>query len=233
MFIFRILKGDRGGQVFLGLLLRQLVLLLDLALGFLLRAVGIHGQRGGESKSGQGRDRHDGEMLLASLLLALPAGAADRDRDGLDDGFERRYGVTDPGVRDSDHDGVIDSAEDNDKDGLGNLGEFVLVEGVGAIADVAVVWARTEDGIRGFLVERGTEGFETSEHEGKYSLRVSVTSQLAFSDCRIPADNILPGTTGLKNALMCLNQARYGISWGVIGAALVGPAQGAKGPQAG
>ncbi len=90
----------------------------------------------------------------------------------------------------------------------------------GSIADVAVVWARTDDGVRGFLVERGTEGFETVEHKGKYSLRVSVTSQLAFSDCRIPAENILPGTTGLKNALMCLNQARYGIAWGALGSAM-------------
>jgi len=90
----------------------------------------------------------------------------------------------------------------------------------GGIADVAVVWARTDEGVRGFLVERGTEGFETYEHKGKYSLRISVTSQLAFSDCRIPAENILPGTTGLKNALMCLNQARYGIAWGALGSAM-------------
>ncbi len=90
----------------------------------------------------------------------------------------------------------------------------------GGIADVAVVWARTDDGVRGFLVERGTKGFETYEHKGKYSLRVSVTSQLAFSDCRIPAENILPGTSGLKNALMCLNQARYGIAWGALGSAM-------------
>ena len=90
----------------------------------------------------------------------------------------------------------------------------------GGIADVAVVWAKTDEGVRGFLVERGTEGFETYEHKGKYSLRVSVTSQLAFSDCRIPAENILPGTTGLKNALMCLNQARYGIAWGALGSAM-------------
>ena len=90
----------------------------------------------------------------------------------------------------------------------------------GGIADVAVVWARTEDGVRGFLVERGTEGFETVEHKGKYSLRVSVTSQLVFSDCRIPAENLLPGTTGLKNPLMCLNQARYGIAWGALGSAM-------------
>ena len=90
----------------------------------------------------------------------------------------------------------------------------------GSIADVAVVWARTDDGVRGFLVERGTEGFATYEHKGKYSLRVSVTSQLAFADCRIPGDAILPGTTGLKNALMCLNQARYGIAWGALGSAM-------------
>ncbi|HSL18996.1 MAG TPA: acyl-CoA dehydrogenase family protein [Methylomirabilota bacterium] len=90
----------------------------------------------------------------------------------------------------------------------------------GSIADVAVVWARTGEGVRGFLVERGTEGFATYEHKGKYSLRVSVTSQLAFADCRIPGDAILPGTTGLKNALMCLNQARYGIAWGALGSAM-------------
>ena len=90
----------------------------------------------------------------------------------------------------------------------------------GSIADVAVVWARTDDGVRGFLVERGTKGFETVEHKGKYSLRVSVTSQLAFSDCRIPAENLLPGTSGLKNPLMCLNQARYGIAWGALGSAI-------------
>ena len=90
----------------------------------------------------------------------------------------------------------------------------------GSIADVAVVWARTGEGVRGFLVERGTEGFATYEHKGKYSLRVSVTSQLAIADCRIPGDAILPGTTGLKNALMCLNQARYGIAWGALGSAM-------------
>jgi glutaryl-CoA dehydrogenase len=90
----------------------------------------------------------------------------------------------------------------------------------GSIADLAVVWARTPEGIRGFLVERGTEGFSTVEHRGKYSLRASVTSQLVLQDCRLPADSILPGTSGLKNALMCLNQARYGISWGALGSAM-------------
>jgi glutaryl-CoA dehydrogenase len=90
----------------------------------------------------------------------------------------------------------------------------------GDIADVAVVWARTDDGIRGFLVEGDTPGFSTVEHKGKYSLRASVTSQLVFEDCRLPADSLLPGTTGLKNPLMCLTQARYGIAWGAIGSAI-------------
>jgi len=90
----------------------------------------------------------------------------------------------------------------------------------GTIADVAIVWAKTPDGIRGFLIERGAEGFETVEHQGKYSNRASVTSQLVFSDCRIPRDAVLPGTTGLKNALLCLTQARFGIAWGVVGSAM-------------
>jgi len=90
----------------------------------------------------------------------------------------------------------------------------------GSIADVAVVWARTAEGIRGFLVERGAPGFSTVDHKGKYSLRSSVTSQLVFEDCRLPADAMLPGTTGLKNPLMCLTQARYSIAWGAIGSAM-------------
>jgi glutaryl-CoA dehydrogenase len=90
----------------------------------------------------------------------------------------------------------------------------------GTLADVAVVWAKTEDGIRGFLVEKGTPGFTSSDQHGKFSLRASTTSELGFHDCRIPAANMLPGTTGLKNALMCLNQARYGIAWGGIGSAM-------------
>jgi glutaryl-CoA dehydrogenase len=90
----------------------------------------------------------------------------------------------------------------------------------GTLADVAVVWARTEDGIRGFLVEKGTPGFTASDQHGKFSLRASVTSELGFHDCRIPAENLLPGTEGVKNALMCLNQARYGIAWGGLGAAM-------------
>jgi glutaryl-CoA dehydrogenase len=91
----------------------------------------------------------------------------------------------------------------------------------GTPAQVAVVWARADDGaIRGFLVEKGTPGYSTSDIHGKWSMRASVTSSLAFSDCRIPASNMLPGATGLKGPLACLSQARYGIGWGVIGAAM-------------
>lgn len=90
----------------------------------------------------------------------------------------------------------------------------------GSIANVSVVWARTHEGIRGFLVEKGTPGFETKDISGKFALRASRTSELFFQNCKIPAKNLLPKTEGLKSALMCLNQARYGIVWGVIGAAL-------------
>jgi glutaryl-CoA dehydrogenase len=90
----------------------------------------------------------------------------------------------------------------------------------GSIADIAVVWARCEDGaIRGFLVERGTSGFSTRDHGGKFSLRASVTSELILQDCAIPAAALLPGTGGLKSPLMCLSQARYGIAWGGVGSA--------------
>jgi glutaryl-CoA dehydrogenase len=87
----------------------------------------------------------------------------------------------------------------------------------GTLADVAVVWAKLDGVVRGFLVEKGTKGFTAPEMKGKHSLRASVTSELIFEDVLIPEENILPGTTGLKNALMCLNQARYGIAWGVVG----------------
>jgi glutaryl-CoA dehydrogenase len=90
----------------------------------------------------------------------------------------------------------------------------------GSIADVAVVFAKTEDGVQGFLVEKEREGFVTHETRHKWSLRASVTSELIFQDCWIPLENALPGAKGLKTALMCLNQARYGIAWGVLGAAM-------------
>jgi glutaryl-CoA dehydrogenase len=90
----------------------------------------------------------------------------------------------------------------------------------GSVADVAVVWARAEDGIRGFLVERGTPGFTGSEIHGKLSMRASVTSSLAFNNCRVPESALLPLAQGLRAPLSCLSQARYGIGWGVIGAAM-------------
>ncbi len=89
----------------------------------------------------------------------------------------------------------------------------------GNLAQVAIVWAKTKDGIRGFLVPTNTPGFTAKKMTGKLSLRASVTSELYFSDVKLPKDAILPKTVGLKNALMCLSQARYGIAWGVIGAA--------------
>jgi glutaryl-CoA dehydrogenase len=89
----------------------------------------------------------------------------------------------------------------------------------GAIADVAVVWAQTDDGVRGFLVEKGTPGFEATVIERKFSLRASITSGLFFDDVRVPASAMLPEVKGLRGPLSCLTQARYGITWGVIGAA--------------
>ncbi|MBC7926306.1 MAG: acyl-CoA dehydrogenase family protein [Bryobacteraceae bacterium] len=90
----------------------------------------------------------------------------------------------------------------------------------GSMADVAVVWARTEGGVQGFLVERGTPGFTASDLHGKMSMRMSVTSSLNFNDCRVNEENLIPGAKGLKSALACLTQARFGIGWGVIGAAM-------------
>lgn len=87
----------------------------------------------------------------------------------------------------------------------------------GTIADVAVVWAKLDGIVKGFLVEKSFKGFTAPEMKGKHSLRASVTSELIFDNVFIPDENLLPGTEGLKNALMCLNQARYGIAWGVTG----------------
>src|ERR1700740_547964 len=91
----------------------------------------------------------------------------------------------------------------------------------GSIADIAVVWAKCEDEkVRGFLVEKGTPGFKAWGVQGKWSLRASVTSGLSFGDCEIPEGNLLPGVVVLKGPLSCLNQARYGIGWGALGAAM-------------
>jgi glutaryl-CoA dehydrogenase len=91
----------------------------------------------------------------------------------------------------------------------------------GSLADVAVVWAKGDDGeIGGYLVERGRPGFSTLDIHGKFSMRASVTSELSFQDCRIPLDNKLPGVSGIRGPLSCLTQARYGIAWGAVGAAM-------------
>jgi len=90
-----------------------------------------------------------------------------------------------------------------------------------SVADLALIWAKNEQGeLGGYLVERGTAGFETLEIKGKLSLRASVTGEIILKDCRIPKENKLPGALGLKAPLSCLNQARYGINWGVMGAAM-------------
>jgi glutaryl-CoA dehydrogenase len=89
----------------------------------------------------------------------------------------------------------------------------------GSIADVAVVWAQTDDGIRGFVVPTDTPGFSTQDIHHKLSLRASVTSELILGDVRLPADAVLPGVSGLKGPLSCLSEARYGILWGAVGAA--------------
>jgi glutaryl-CoA dehydrogenase len=90
----------------------------------------------------------------------------------------------------------------------------------GSIADVALVWARSDEGICGFLVERDRPGFEAHDIKGKFSLRASVTSELFLQDVEVPEENRLPGVLGMKGPLSCLTQARYGISWGALGAAM-------------
>jgi glutaryl-CoA dehydrogenase len=127
------------------------------------------------------------------------------------------FGLTEPGFG-SNPAGMLTRAK---RDGGGWIlsGEKTWITN-GSVADIAVVWARTDDGIHGFLVERETRGFTASEIHGKLSMRASVSSSLKFDDCRLPESAMLPGAIGLKAALSCLTQARYGIGWGVIGAAM-------------
>lgn len=87
------------------------------------------------------------------------------------------------------------------------------------VADIAVVWAKLDGAIRGFVIERGMKGFSAPEIKGKLSLRASITGELAFDDCFVPAENLLPNVKGLRGPFSCLNKARYGISWGAMGAA--------------
>ncbi len=133
------------------------------------------------------------------------------------------FGLTEPGFG-SNPGGMTTRARRDGSDFVLN-GEKMWITS-GTIADVSVVWAKLEGGgegndcVRGFLVERGTPGFKAHDVHGKWSLRASVTSGLSLQDVRVPESNMLPGAAGLKGPLMCLNQARYGISWGALGAAM-------------
>jgi len=127
------------------------------------------------------------------------------------------FGLTEPD-HGSDPGGMRTNARET-ADGWIINGSKMWITNAG-LADIAVVWAKTEKGIRGFLVEKDTPGFKTQEIKGKYSLRASHTGELIFEDCLIPAENILPGANGLRAPLSCLNEARYGIAWGATGAAM-------------
>lgn len=127
------------------------------------------------------------------------------------------FGLTEPGFG-SNPSGMLTTAERRNDTWILN-GEKTWITN-GSVADIAVVWARTAEGIRGFLVEQGTRGYSASDIHGKLSMRASVTSSLHFSDCVIARENQLPCAKGLKAALSCLSQARFGIGWGVLGAAM-------------
>lgn len=125
------------------------------------------------------------------------------------------FGLTEPDYG-SNPSGMITKAEKVDGGFLLNGAKMWITNG--SIADVAVVWAKLDGVIKGFLVEKEFKGFTAPEMKGKHSLRASVTSELIFDDVFIPQENILSKTEGIKNPLLCLNQARYGIAWGVVGA---------------
>ncbi len=124
------------------------------------------------------------------------------------------FGLTEPDYG-SNPAGMVTKAEKVDGGYLLNGAKMWITNG--SIADVAVVWAKLDGIVRGFLVEKDFEGFSAPEMKGKHSLRASITSELIFQDVFIPEENILPGSKGLKSPLMCLNQARYSIAWGVVG----------------
>jgi glutaryl-CoA dehydrogenase len=127
------------------------------------------------------------------------------------------FGLTEPDYG-SNPGGMITRAEETSDGYVLNGAKMWITNGT--IADVAVVWAKLNGKVHGFLVEKGTKGYTAPEMHGKHSLRASVTSELIFQDCVIPKENKFPKTDGLKSPLMCLNQARYGIAWGAIGAAM-------------
>jgi glutaryl-CoA dehydrogenase len=127
------------------------------------------------------------------------------------------FGLTEPDFG-SNPSGMITRAVDKGSHYLLNGAKMWITNGT--IADVAVVWAKLDGVIRGFLVEKGMEGFTAPEMVGKHSLKASVTSELVFQDVQLPKENLLPGVKGLKGPLSCLNNARYGIAWGALGAAM-------------
>ncbi len=127
------------------------------------------------------------------------------------------FGLTEPDFG-SNPGGMITRAEKKGNRYVLNGAKMWITNGT--LADVAIVWAKLDGEIRGFLIEKGTAGFSAPEMKGKHSLRASVTSELVFQDCVIPEESILPKSGGLKSPLMCLDQARYGIAWGAIGAAM-------------
>jgi glutaryl-CoA dehydrogenase len=126
------------------------------------------------------------------------------------------FGLTEPD-HGSDPAGMRTVARQDGKDWVLSGSKMWITNGT--VSDIAVVWARTEDGIRGFLVPRGAAGFSARDIHKKMSLRASITSELTFDEVRLPGDAVLPGVTGLKGPLSCLTEARFGILWGVTGAA--------------
>ena len=126
------------------------------------------------------------------------------------------FGLTEPDYGSNPGD-MITRAEDKGDHYLLNGAKMWITNGT--IADLAIVWAKLDGVIRGFIVEKDDSGFTAPEMTGKHSLKASVTGELVFQDCRIPKDRILPGVEGLKGPFSCLNNARYGISWGAVGAA--------------
>ncbi len=127
------------------------------------------------------------------------------------------FGLTEPD-HGSDPGAMITRAERDRNEYILNGSKMWITNG--SIADVALVWAKSDGEVRGFLVDKGAPGFSAPEIKGKHSLRASVTSELVFQDCRIPSANMLPEARGLKAPLSCLTQARYGIAWGAVGAAM-------------
>ncbi|TDC62383.1 acyl-CoA dehydrogenase [Actinomadura sp. GC306] len=125
------------------------------------------------------------------------------------------FGLTEPD-RGSDPGDMLTRARRDGADWVLNGAKMWITNG--SAADVAVVWAQADDGIRGFLVPKGTPGFTTGDIHRKMSLRASITSELVLEDVRVPADAMLPGAQGLRGPLGCLSEARYGIVWGAVGA---------------